>query len=151
MIGSCSSNRNVLGEIVKTKMTLSVVLVLLVVVLAACGGSGGGAAQTDGATGGSADAGKALFAQTTIGSNAGCVTCHSLDGSSLIGPSMQGIAGRAGKEVQGQTADQYVRASIVDPNSHAPEGYTVGVMPSYKDALSDTQLNDLVAYLLTLK
>lgn len=133
------------------KVTLSVVLVLLVTVLAACGGSGGGAAQTGSATGGSADTGKALFAQTTIGSNPGCATCHSLDGSKLVGPSMQGIAGRAGKEVQGQSADQYLRTSIVDPNSHAPQGYAVGVMPAYKDVLSETQLNDLVAYLLTLK
>jgi len=151
MIGSCSPNRHVLGETVNTKVSLSVVLVLLVVVLAACGGSSGGAAQTGGATGGSVDAGKALFAQTTIGGNPGCATCHSLDGATLVGPSMKGIAGRAGKEVQGQSADQYLRASIVEPNSHAPAGYTVGVMPAYKDALSDTQLNDLVTYLLTLK
>ena len=154
------------------KRTLFVLVVLLVSValLSACGGGGasqtgaaqptgsagtsGGAATSGGATtggAGDAKAGEALFAQTTIGSNPGCKTCHSLDGSKLVGPSMQGIGTRAGTEVQGQSAQDYLHASIVDPNAHVVEGFTQGVMPSFKTALSDQQVNDLVAYLLTLK
>ncbi len=53
--------------------------------------------------------------------------------------------------MQGETAEQYIHTSIVDPNAHVVEGFTQGVMPSYKTAVNDTQLNDLVAYLLTLK
>ncbi len=131
---------------------LLVVLVVGMALLAACGG-GSSTTTPTGSTGGAGDvnAGKALFAQQTIGANVGCVTCHSLDGSKLVGPSLQGIGARAGKEVQGQSAEQYIRNSIVDPNSHAPKGYAVGVMPVFKGVVSDTQLNDLVAYLLSLK
>ena len=133
------------------RLYLLVVLALAVTLLAACGG--GASTTGTGSTGGGGDvnAGKALFAQQTIGSNVGCITCHSLDGSELVGPSMQGIGARAGKEVQGQSAEQYIRNSIVEPNSHAAEGYATGVMPGYQGVVSDTQLNDLVAYLLSLK
>lgn len=132
---------------------LLVVLAVAVASLAACGGGGGSSATPAGSTSaaGNPEAGKALFAQQTIGSVPGCVTCHSLDGSKLVGPSMQGIGTRAGSEVQGQSAEQFIHTSIVDPNAHITEGYTAGVMPSFKDALSDAQINDLVAYLLTLK
>lgn len=134
------------------RLHLSMVLALVLVLLAACGG-GGSTTTGTGSTGGSGDvdAGKALFARQTIGANIGCITCHSLDGSKLVGPTMKGIATRAGKEVQGESAEQYIRNAILEPNAHAPSGYAVGVMPGYKGVLSDAQLNDLVAYLLSLK
>ncbi len=67
------------------KKTLLIILVLslALVVVAACGGdadSGGGSGDADPA------AGQKLFAQTVIGSQPGCSTCHSLDGSSIVGP-----------------------------------------------------------------
>lgn len=134
------------------RLHLSAVLALMVALLAACGG-GGSTTTGTGSTGGNGDvnAGKTLFAQQTIGANAGCITCHSLDGSKLVGPSMKGIGTRAGKEVQGESADQYIRNSVMEPNAHAPSGFAVGVMPNYKGVVSDAQLNDLVAYLLSLK
>ena len=49
------------------------VLIAAVSVLTACGGGGG--ETTDNA----AAAGEELFGQTVIGSQAGCITCHSLD------------------------------------------------------------------------
>ena len=134
------------------RLHLSVVLALVVALLTACGG-GGSTTTGTGSTGASGDvnAGKALFAQQTIGANVGCITCHSLDGSQLVGPTMKDIGTRAGKEVQGESADQYIRTAILEPNAHAPSGYAVGVMPGYKGVVSDAQLNDLVAYLLSLK
>ncbi len=148
-----------------------VVLLVAAALVSACGGgsgqtsgtgstgatgstSGGGTSSGGGsASGGAGDAkaGETLFASATIGANPGCKTCHSLDGSKLVGPSLQGIAGRAGTRVQGESADQYIRTSITDPNAHVVEGFTAGVMPSFKTVLTDQQLNDLVAYLLTLK
>lgn len=136
-----------------------VVLLMSAALLTACGGgasqtgstSSGSTTTTGGAAAGDATAGGTLFAQATIGSNPGCKTCHSLDGSKLVGPSMQGMAGRAATEVQGQSAKQYLHESIVDPNKHVVEGYTAGVMPSFQTVLNDQQVNDLVAYLLTLK
>ena len=100
---------------------------------------------------GNATNGEALFKQSVIGQNPGCATCHSLDGSQLVGPSLQGIATRAGTRVQGQSAEQYIHTSMVDPDAFVVEGFTKGVMPSFKDALNDQQLNDLIAFLMTQK
>lgn len=140
----------------KTVFVLATLLLTLGLV-AACGGGGSSSGQTGAssgstaATGGDAKAGETLFAQTNIGANPGCKTCHSLDGSALVGPTMQGYAARAATRVQGESAEQYTRQSITDPNAHVVEGFAQGVMPTFKDVLSDTQLNDLTAYLLTLK
>ncbi len=143
----------------KRTVFVLVALTLTLTLVAACGGGGGGGSGQTGGTSGStgstaagdAKAGETLFAQATIGANPGCKTCHSLDGTQLVGPTMQGYAARAGTRVQGESAEQYTRLSITDPNAHVVEGYAQGVMPSFKDALNETQLNDLVAYLLTLK
>jgi cytochrome c553 len=139
----------------KKTVFVLVALMLTLTLVAACGGGSGqtgGTGSTGGTTaGGDVAAGETLFAQATIGANPGCKTCHSLDGSQLVGPTMQGYAGRAGTRVQGQSAEQYTEASITDPNAHIVEGFAQGVMPSYKDGLDETQLNNLVAYLLSLK
>ena len=127
---------------------------LAVGLLAGCGGASqsGSSGQTGGATtAGDAKAGEALFAQATIGSNPGCKTCHNITGAKLVGPNLEGVGTRAATTVQGESADQYLRQSITDPNAHVVEGYAQGVMPSFKTAVSDTQLNDLVAYLQSLK
>ncbi len=136
------------------KATLFVVVGLMVAVLAlaACGGGGGGASQPAASGGGAGDAaaGKALFAQTVIGSNPGCITCHSLEaGKTLVGPSMAGIAGRAGSAVSGQSAEQYLRQSLTEPDAFVAKGFQKGLMP--KPTLTDKQSNDLVAYMQTLK
>jgi cytochrome c len=137
------------------KVSILVVLAVFVALLAACGGGGGSASGGEQAAGGAAATGNAangetLFKQSVIGQNPGCATCHSLDGSQLVGPTLQGIGTRAATRVEGQSAEQYTHASIVDPNAYVVEGFTQGVMPSYQD-LSEAQVNDLVAYLLTLK
>jgi cytochrome c551/c552 len=136
------------------KATLFVVVGLIVaaLALAACGGGGGGASQPAASGGGAGDAaaGKTLFAQTVIGSNPGCVTCHSLEaGKTLVGPSMAGIAGRAGSAVSGQSAEQYLRQSITEPDAVVAKGFQKGLMP--KPTLTDKQANDIIAYLQTLK
>ena len=40
----------------------------------------------------------------------------------------------------------------MSPNTDVPEGFQPNVMPqNFKDELSDQQINDLVAYMLTLQ
>lgn len=97
-------------------------------------------------------AGKELFHQTTIKSAPGCMTCHSTQPDKVIvGPSLAGIANRAGARVAGQTAEDYLHNSILNPNLYVVDGFSSGLMyQNYKNVLTDEQISDLIAYLSTL-
>ena len=114
--------------------------------LAACGGGGG---STDDA----AARGEELFNQPIVGSEPGCNTCHSLTaGTVIVGPSLAGIGTTAATRVGDETAEEYLRQSILEPDAYLVEGFTAGVMSkNWADTLTDDQLNDVVAYLLTIK
>jgi hypothetical protein len=53
--------------------------------------------------------------------------------------------------VAAESAEQYVRTSIVEPSAHVVEGYGNAMPGTYEAQLSAKQLDDLIAYLLTLK
>jgi nitric oxide reductase subunit C len=118
----------------------------LSLLLTACGRSASGAV-------GDAVAGRALFHQTTIGQAPACSACHSTEpGKVIIGPSLAGVAERAGQRIPNVSAVDYLRQSILEPNRYVVEGFSAGVMyQHFEDALTDTQVDDLIAYLLTLK
>jgi sulfur-oxidizing protein SoxX len=129
---------------------LLVLALILVLSLAACGGDsstegGGGAAPA-----GDAAAGETVFNEVAVPA---CGTCHSLEPDVvLVGPSLAGIDSRAGSRVSGQSAEDYLHESIVDPNAFVVEGFASGLMPqTYGSALSEQQIEDLVAYMMTLK
>ncbi|MEZ4644473.1 MAG: c-type cytochrome [Chloroflexota bacterium] len=136
----------------KTMIVLLVVLSMLLLV--ACGGGGDEAASDAGSSVGNAANGEKLFNQATIGpANApGCVTCHSLEPDVVLtGPSQSDVAVRAAGRVAGMSAEDYIRQSIVEPNAYIVEGFDAGVMyQTYGSELSETEINDLVAYFLTL-
>lgn len=129
------------------KIVYFMLLVVLALTVVACGGDG------DDAGGADVAAGKELFASTVIGTQAGCITCHSLTPDEVIvGPSMAGIASRAGSRVSGQSAEEYLRESILNPDAYLVEGFPAGTMPQvWGEELSDEQVNQLIAYLMTLK
>jgi cytochrome c oxidase subunit 2 len=82
-----------------------------------------------------------------------CVTCHTLDGKKLVGPSFLGLFGRQEAMTDGQrfVADEnYIRESILDPRAHIVNGYDP-VMPTYQGILKDRQIDALIAYIKTLK
>ena len=146
-----------------TLLALFALFMTMALVLAACGGGGETASESnttesesaaEGSTGDAAN-GEELFASTTVGSaNApGCITCHSLETDvTLVGPSMAGVATRAETEVDGLTAEEYLRQSIVEPNAHVVDGYVEGVMyQNFGTDLPSKSIDDLTAYLLTLK
>lgn len=99
--------------------------------------------------------GEALFLQPVIGtSNAvGCISCHSLqEDIILVGPPIAGIGSRAGDMVSGQTAEEYLRLAIVDPNAYMVPGYQSGSMYlNYGQELSPQEIEDLIAFMLTLE
>lgn len=107
-------------------------------------------AATDGV--GDPASGEALFKQSMIAGAPGCSTCHSLQpGVRMVGPSMAD-AGTVAAAVEGMSAEAYLRESIVEPDAQVTEGFTPGLMfQDYGDRLSQEQINDLVAFLLTQK
>lgn len=119
-------------------------LLVLVLVVAACGGSD--------ATEGDFD-GEELFGQSVLEGNAGCITCHSLQPDRvLVGPSMAGIASRAGSREPAVAAADYIRKSILNPAAYVVDGFAEGQMLDvWEESLSPVQVDALVEYLLTLE
>ncbi|MBT8203657.1 MAG: 4Fe-4S binding protein [Acidimicrobiia bacterium] len=97
-------------------------------------------------------AGRAIFNETALGTSAGCRICHSLEpGRDLVGPSLAEVGSRAATTVPGLAATDYLRQSIVDPDAFVVPGYPSGQMlANLGDVLSDRELDQLVAFLLTL-
>lgn len=98
--------------------------------------------------------GEALFDGTQPGPDGGvlaCNSCHSVDGSVLVGPTMQGIASRelpAGYD----SVELYLRESILIPDAHIVAGFEGIQMPqNFGDRLDAQSLADLIAYLLTVE
>jgi len=88
--------------------------------------------------------GKALYAAK------GCNACHSIDGKPGVGPTWAGLFGKTGKASGGDyTADEtYITQSIREPGARIVDGFPP-VMPPY--ALTDDEVNSLIAFIKTLK
>jgi cytochrome c551/c552 len=83
----------------------------------------------------------------------GCSACHSLDeGVKVVGPSWYDLGNHAATRVAGESAPLYLYNSIVLPNQYILEGFLANLMPqTYADQLSEQEMADLIAYLLTLR
>ena len=129
-------------------------LLAVLLVVAACGdGQADTTAQT--AAVGDPERGRQIWDDGGGVLSAACSNCHSLDGSEKVAsfqaPTFQGISGRAGDQVPGLSAAEYLRESILDPAAHIVEGYLDNFMPKgYKILLSVEDIDSLVAFLLTL-
>ena len=77
-----------------------------------------------------------------------CSSCHSTGDETIVGPGLAGIADRAGTRVAGQSADAYLRESIINPNAFIVDGYPA-VMPGWEQ-LGTESIEALVTYLKTL-
>jgi cytochrome c oxidase subunit 2 len=85
----------------------------------------------------------------------GCVACHSVDGSKLVGPSWLDMCD--GQETMSdgsvlETTDDYIRESILNSDAHIVQGFAAGIMPKQfidpitKKQITDQQISDLIAY-----
>lgn len=82
----------------------------------------------------------------------GCTGCHSLDGSTLVGPSYKDMFGRTVKVFEGDTLKEvisdeaYLKRAIIDPDVEVVEDFPPGMMGSYKDVLSDEEIDKIIDY-----
>ncbi|NUQ37851.1 MAG: cytochrome c oxidase subunit II [Caldilineales bacterium] len=84
----------------------------------------------------------------------GCIACHSLDGSKLVGPSWKGVFGRTEALEDGSsiTADEaYLRTAIIDPGSQIVAGFANLMPANYGDTLLPSEIDAIIAYLKTLE
>jgi len=84
-----------------------------------------------------------------------CLTCHSLDGTKIIGPSLKGIFGTKRTVVTNNSErevvadDEYIKRSILDPNADVVKGFNKGLMQSYKETLKAEDIDKIVDYFKT--
>lgn len=84
-----------------------------------------------------------------------CNDCHAVEAggqAAVIGNNLSNIGNRAATTVPGQDARTYLNESIVEPDKYLSGGFQEGIHPrNYRQALTDQQIDDLIAYMLTLK
>lgn len=81
-----------------------------------------------------------------------CASCHATSGDTIIvGPSMDGVARRAGDRVVGMGAHDYLMASVTDPDGYLVEGFNDLMPVSLATALGEEELEAIVSYLMTLE
>ncbi len=78
-----------------------------------------------------------------------CSTCHSLEaGVTIVGPSLAGIGSHADDRIEGMSAEQYIRSSILRPGDFIVPGFSNLMQQNFGDLLTAEQINALVAFLL---
>lgn len=98
-----------------------------------------------------AGSGEKLFSQSHDSAPA-CSSCHVIeDESTGIGPSLEGLAEKAGNRVNGQSAEEYLYWSIVRPSSYLVTPYSNVMYADYEDVFDAADIADLIAYMLTLE
>jgi len=84
--------------------------------------------------------------------NQNCATCHALSPDTIIvGPSLAGIASRAGSRLPDTDARQYLELSILKPDAYIVQGFSDTMPKDLGKKLTGEELDALVAFLLTLK
>jgi cytochrome c oxidase subunit II len=84
-----------------------------------------------------------------------CLSCHTQDGSRLVGPSFKDLIGRTetvlkdGNEIKVKVDRDYIMNSIKDPNAEIVKGFQPNLMPKLN--LSDEDINHIIDYIETIK
>ena len=89
--------------------------------------------------------GAQLFAQ--------CALCHAVDGTTKIGPALNGIFGTQQKLTDGTSVlvdEDFILESILNPAIKVAEGFQP-IMPAGYSGMTPKQLDGLVAYIKSLK
>ncbi|MBF5046509.1 cytochrome c oxidase subunit II [Aggregicoccus sp. 17bor-14] len=87
-----------------------------------------------------------------VAAEAGCLKCHSVDGSAHIGPTFLALYGREEVLEDGRVRvdEAYLTESMMQPAARVVRGY-LPVMPSYFGRLSVGEVASLVEYIKSLR
>ncbi len=84
--------------------------------------------------------------------NLRCAQCHALvPNTVVIGPSLVGIATRAGSRVPGMDALEYIETSILYPKDYLVPEFTDTMPTNFSKELTSDEFDSVVAFLMTLK
>lgn len=101
-------------------------------------------------TAGDPNAGEILFRDGKGGNAPACINCHAAEpGPFALGPVMNGISERAGTRIDGVPAQSYLYESIVHPGDYVVPGFRPVMPPTYGGYLTEQDIADIIAYLMT--
>lgn len=86
----------------------------------------------------------------------GCVACHSLDGSQIVGPTFKGLFGKTehvlvdGKEEEITVDEAYIHESILNPNAKITKGFQP-LMPPMEGQLTEEEIQAIIEFLKGVK
>lgn len=84
----------------------------------------------------------------------GCLACHSVDGSALIGPTWLGIFGSEEELTNGETVvvdEAYITESIREPGALIVEGFDNVMPPTIGANLTDEDIQAIIAFIESLE
>jgi cytochrome c oxidase subunit 2 len=87
-----------------------------------------------------------------LAESTGCLSCHTVNGSALVGPSWLGVFGSERQLDDGSTvvADEaYLRRSILEPEAQVVDGYPKVMPPAY-DYLAAEDIDAIIEYIKSL-
>ena len=89
--------------------------------------------------------GRTIFSQR-------CAPCHAISPNVVIvGPSLVCIPSRAAERVPGQSAEDYIRNSILNPSAYVVEGFPDVMQKNFADMVSSREIDALITFLMTLE
>jgi len=90
-----------------------------------------------------ADLGKSVIESA----EGGCLACHGLGRAGLRAPDLAGIGSRAAERSPGQSAEEYIRESLVNPCTYVVEGYDCIMPQTLQQTLGQAKITALIAFL----
>ena len=97
--------------------------------------------------------GKEIF-KIGLNNNApACSSCHLVreGGHGMsVAPNLHDIAVTGNERIEGLSAEDYIRDSILHPDNFLVSGFREQMYPDYETDLSEQDIADLIAYLMTL-
>ncbi len=92
--------------------------------------------------------GKALFQDPSVG----CYLCHALGGPGATrGPDLSKIGKTGATSKPGMSLEEYLRESLIDPTAYIVPDYPPIMPANLGDRLTEEQIEDLIAFLKSLR